>query len=329
MQCLLSTVQTANLMSYSSRNPYSHRRGFTLVELLVVVVIIGLLLAMLLPAVYSAREAARQSRCKNNLRNFGLAITNYCTSKQRFPPAATTKPEHSVVTYILPYFEETVVYDRIDLSIDWDQGSNEEFEKKIAIGGILYCPSAPEIRSRKLFGKRRSDHISELHVSDYAPVHGIDPTSADLDSLIREGRIRSRGEPDDPAWHGILRKVGRIHSDMVTVHQVGDGLSKTLLYFEVAARPQYYENGRPIPDKNITSFRWGSPALSVRIDRTCGDGRFINCTNSDEIYSVHVGGVNVAKGDTSVMFLNEEIDPDLFVSLYTRDAGDAVQAAGD
>lgn len=301
--------------------------GFTLVELLIVVAIIGLLVALLLPAVNSARESARRTSCQNNLRNFSLAIQNYNTSKNRFPPAATTEPEHSVITYLLPYFEEQVTYDRIDLKLDWDQGSNEEFEKKVALGGILYCPSAPETRTRKLFGKVRTDHISQLHVCDYAPAHSIDAASADIKRLIKQQRIASRGEPTDVAWHGILRKVPTIRNDVVTTFQVGDGLSKTFLFFEAAGRPQYYDGGRPVHDKNITSFRWGSPALSVRIDRTCGDAQLFNCTNSDELYGMHPNGLMVAKADAAVTFLNQDVDPEIFVSLYTRNAKDIVADA--
>src|SRR5262245_3765324 len=65
------------------------RRGFTLVELLVVVAIIGLLIALLLPAVQAARESARRATCNSNLRQFGIALWTYHQSIQTFPPAGT------------------------------------------------------------------------------------------------------------------------------------------------------------------------------------------------------------------------------------------------
>ena len=155
------------------------RRGFTLVELLVVIAIIGILVALLLPAVNSAREAARRTQCVNNLRQMGLAAVNYESNRATFPPGrllpdwvrpgGQVMPSYtsygqvsrntaektgfwSVHIWLLPFMENQAIYDLIDFS----QASG----KQMTIGGgvtpinpnypafakaenLFICPSDP------------------------------------------------------------------------------------------------------------------------------------------------------------------------------------------
>ena len=91
-----------------------HRCAFTLIELLVVIAIIAILIALLLPAVQQAREAARRTQCRNNLKQLGLALHNYHETHTVFPPGATADAAGNVFananTMLLPYFEEAALH---------------------------------------------------------------------------------------------------------------------------------------------------------------------------------------------------------------------------
>ncbi|MFM7070570.1 MAG: DUF1559 domain-containing protein [Planctomycetota bacterium] len=97
------------------------RRGFTLVELLVVIAIIGVLVALLLPAVQAAREAARRTKCTNNLKQWALAIHNHHDSLQRFPYGSTNDAHvnrrKTWVMFVWPYMEQNAMADKGDLSV--------------------------------------------------------------------------------------------------------------------------------------------------------------------------------------------------------------------
>src|SRR6187200_2395721 len=104
------------------------RFGFTLIELLVVIAIIAILIALLLPAVQQAREAARRTQCKNNLKQIGLALHNYHDTYMLFPAAHLDdlqgKPKLSWRVSILPYMDEAPRFNRYNFSDTWDGASN-------------------------------------------------------------------------------------------------------------------------------------------------------------------------------------------------------------
>jgi len=139
------------------RGSRRYRLGFTLIELLVVIAIIAILIALLLPAVQQAREAARRTQCKNNLKQLGLALHNYHDVANMFPPFRVRKTGYSSNWYtgnvlwtarILPYIEQAPLYNQIDFNYgegtaatDGDRGPNATIRAN-SIPAYL-CPSDP------------------------------------------------------------------------------------------------------------------------------------------------------------------------------------------
>jgi prepilin-type N-terminal cleavage/methylation domain-containing protein len=122
------------------------RRGFTLVELLVVIGIVGVLVGLLLPAVQSARESARRSHCLNNMRQWGLAMQQYETSRRRFPPGSIgntavsgNEDRRTFVVLLWPFLDAQTVLGKYDLTkAFWDPANQEAIDARVP---IYYCPS--------------------------------------------------------------------------------------------------------------------------------------------------------------------------------------------
>jgi prepilin-type N-terminal cleavage/methylation domain-containing protein/prepilin-type processing-associated H-X9-DG protein len=155
--------------------------GFTLVELLVVIAIIGVLVGLLLPAVQSAREAARRAQCQNNLRQLGLAVTNFESARKKLPRAGehlfedtSTSPStfypvpdyQSPFTLILPQLDASVAYESFSLALRHNEGVNATRVANLEAGGAVVpgfiCPTnglRAELRDDLGYG-----------CADYAPV---------------------------------------------------------------------------------------------------------------------------------------------------------------
>src|SRR4051795_5820025 len=107
----------------TSRRPRP-ARGFTLIELLVVIAIIAVLIALLLPAVQAAREAARRLQCVNNMKQFGIGMQNHHDATGAFTYGAWNSPAQPWSFFILPYIEQTVMANALNMSATFTDGKN-------------------------------------------------------------------------------------------------------------------------------------------------------------------------------------------------------------
>lgn len=274
--------------------------GFTLVELLVVITIIGVLTALLLPAVQSAREAARRLECLNHLKQIGLAIHGYEGSHGVFPPAYTRQPQHFMLTYILPYADQRPVFDRYRFDRNWNASENR-LARETEIG-LFRCPSAP--------GGRR-------FTTDYTTCEDFGPAA--------QSALRAAGVAPRSNWENIFRPK-RLpdypNAQPCRVADVTDGLSNTFMLFEDGGRPYEYRLGRATGRNDVTGAPWADDEAEIWVHDVCGSTQTINCSNNNEIYSFHPGGANFLFGDGSARFLSQTLAAETFVSLFTRAAGD-------
>jgi prepilin-type N-terminal cleavage/methylation domain-containing protein/prepilin-type processing-associated H-X9-DG protein len=141
-------------------------RGFTLIELLVVIAIIGVLIALLLPAVQSAREAARRSQCVNNLKQLGIAAHNYHDTYSRFPlgrtitvigGAISINYAYSPHSQMLPFLEQNPVYQSINFNLTWNPDPNRagydgNATARATVVSVFLCPSDAQNAVPRTYG---------------------------------------------------------------------------------------------------------------------------------------------------------------------------------
>lgn len=264
-------------------------RGFTLVELLVVVAIVGALVGLLLPAIQAAREAARRTACENHLRQLGLALVNYadldesfpagCEGCGSFPPGRLTAWN----TRLLPYLERQALADAYDFTLPAWSPPNRA--RAILIPEFL-CPSEPSARRLETNNKNWLD----CAFTDYGGIFGLEGAAAGGAAGIDEANL------------GVF-----VYDTPVRLREITDGLSHTIAVAESLER-------------RVSSTVWtnGNNVFAHGIATPVNQG---SATGGD-VGSPHPGGALAVRCDGGIQFLADTTEQTILNAWLTRAGGE-------
>ena len=308
-------------------------RGFTLIELLVVIAIIAILIALLLPAVQQAREAARRTQCRNNLKQIGLAIHNYHDTHRCFPPGYVgdppnnpggcgtindNKPGWGWAAFILPYIDEANLYNQLGIGeikkavcstptgVQDDPAVGNADLQDTVITAYL-CPSAtdPERNPCREVG---GDHGK----SNYAAVAGVDwggrESTTGAQGLFVDGTkyvTRMRDDTDGTSNTVMVGEKYRLDADSTLESQTSGS--------------EYYGAiwvGRP-PDSRASGC--------VGLLGLAGTTYAVNGASVNAFASMHEGGAHFVFADGRVRFLSENADQNVLAALGVTNDGQVVE----
>lgn len=293
---------------HSPRRESQVRSGFTLIELLVVIAIIAVLIALLLPAVQQAREAARRSQCKNNLKQIGLAFHNFESTFSYLPssirPVSTTSTRLAALTALLPYLDQAPLFNQYNQANNWDStvGTPSNFTLSSTKLPAFQCPT--DINAGILDGSPVSGTgwaQTVASVSSYSPIYGISQLvySTPLTTNAKPGTYTDPADAAQVYVPGFFPKnatvdtaTGAATKQGKKFRDVTDGLSNTLAVAESAGRPAVIRKGKVIgalSTNRLNAGGWARPASDIMIYGEKADGTTllgttaVNATNGYDI----------------------------------------------
>jgi prepilin-type N-terminal cleavage/methylation domain-containing protein/prepilin-type processing-associated H-X9-DG protein len=260
--------------------------GFSLVELLVVIAVIGLLAGFLLPAIQSTRETARRMSCANNLHQIGLGMLNYHDIHSSFPPGCFDKRsrENKQIAwsvFLLPFIEQNSVHTLFNYHARYDAASNRAATSCI-IPSYL-CPSTKR-REPSRVGDLTADHTA----------HGRNPSGIPR-GCTDYGGVCGYKNP----FNGVL-----MWDATISIKQITDGASKTMMVVEDSGRGWRMDG------------EWANGENIFEVERP------INVEQNNEIWSDHPGGAQSLFCDGSVHFLSETLEETILSAICTRAGGE-------
>lgn len=336
--------------------PPTRRFAFTLIELLVVIAIIAILIALLLPAVQQAREAARRTQCRNNLKQIGLAIHNYHDNFGQFPQnyeatanAASNASSISWITASLPYFDQAPLYNQLNFNDTLEAGGSNQRNAldnaqarvvRATVLSALLCPSNPQAakgsfagnysgggwhgNGRDIPGSARTDYVGNMGFVWTGWKDCGDDAVPLGTPWIDPNTFYNDGGGNLPRLHGVFWWKGT-----AKIADIVDGTSNTVGVFE----SHHWNTSKRFPSEQNKAAAWFTPIGAIEVMQkpiNFAPGDVVGAPNDNggedtrcsSFSSTHVGGAHALLVDGSVRFISENIGQVVYRAIATRSGGE-------